>query len=60
MKERNKKWSKPKLIILTRGKHEEMVLVVCKFYGHSGPGDQVQECFLSDGGCGTCWSGSDT
>ena len=33
MEKKKSKWSKPKLIILTRGKPEESVLVACKSEG---------------------------
>ena len=45
---KKKKWGKPKLIILIRGKHEEAVLQGCKAYSSgSGPADH------HSGGCYT-------
>lgn len=38
--EKTKKWKKPKLIVLNRGKPEEFVLTACKTHiqGMNGPG----------------------
>ena len=47
-----KKWEKPKLIVLVRGRPEEMVLTQCKG-GSAGPDRQESACgtiML----CGTC------
>ena len=41
---RKKKWSKPKLIILTRAKPEEMVLSGCKLNLPYGLGMSVMGC----------------
>ena len=66
MIENKPKWEKPKLIILTRGRPEEMVLGMCKGNGYgegfglSGPGDEVQACFHHEGTCSTCSSSSET
>jgi hypothetical protein len=45
---KKKKWGKPKLLILTRGKPEEAVLMVCKAetaWG-SGPDKSNSKCWL--------------
>jgi len=53
--DKKEKWSKPKLIILTRGKPEESVLAACK--GANG-GDNISNiadtCY--DGDCVACFS----
>lgn len=41
-----KKWDKPKLIILTRGKPEERVLVYCKGTPFGGPDNYDDLCLL--------------
>lgn len=48
-----KKWGKPKLIILTRGKPEERVLAVCKIDWPTHP-------VGPDGGVGSCAGASCT
>ncbi len=35
---KTKKWVKPKLIVLARGRPEEAVLGTCKYSGQNGPG----------------------
>ncbi|MDP8230005.1 MAG: hypothetical protein P9L93_02760 [Candidatus Gorgyraea atricola] len=48
-KEAKKKWEKPKLIILTKGKPEEWVLQSCKtFPGMIGPDNAFASCFRVD------------
>lgn len=46
MMKKQKKWSKPQLIILGRGKTEENVLAGCKRSGIHGPGSNwTDQCF---------------
>ncbi|MBU1006589.1 MAG: hypothetical protein KKH08_03230 [Candidatus Omnitrophica bacterium] len=42
------KWGKPKLIVLTRGKPEEMVLAACKGFDPVGPGDSWGVCVFEE------------
>lgn len=50
-----KKWAKPKLIILTRGKPEESVLAGCKVnLGGGGPNNDALDCDTWDGSNSTC------
>ena len=46
MRKGNKKgkWSKPKLIVLARGKPEERVLAYCKADPGAGPGSRERHC----------------
>lgn len=40
-----KKWDKPELIVLVRGRPEEKVLMLCKLlYAHGGPLDDDTGC----------------
>jgi hypothetical protein len=55
---KKKKWGKPKLIILTRGKPEEAVLEVCKTYNYSVPGSNHNQCEQNKRKCPHCWSRS--
>lgn len=41
---KKKKWDRPKLIILTRGKPEERVLDGCKIGGDIGPESALSTC----------------
>ena len=43
-KKAKKKWTKPKLIVLVRGKPEEGVLTSCKIGGSIGPESAVDTC----------------
>ena len=53
-----KKWSKPKLLVLVRGKPEEMVLAGCKvWHGPVAYGTLVVNC-VSTGGASAYWNGS--
>ena len=49
------KWEKPKLVILTRGKPEERVLVACKLTPpcteSTGPQNGWSRCMLNPGNC---------
>lgn len=58
MEKKKEKWGKPKLIILVRGKPDEMVLAACKTYGGSGPNDIADGCDLADFTCNSCSSGA--
>ncbi len=55
-----KKWEKPKLIVLVRGKTEEFVLTQCKDSGVVGSSStDLNGCFAMDwtnggGQCGAC------
>ena len=54
-----KKWEKPKLIILTRGKPDEFVLTACKtsIQGTNGPdGYDGDGCFFRNSPCSTLGS----
>ena len=43
-----KKWSKPKLIVLTRGDSQENILAACKNQDEpGGPGAVFNDCWLS-------------
>lgn len=54
--QKRKKWKKPLLIALLRGRPEESVLVGCKVY--AGPGDspwnEDLNCYELDTECGGC------
>ncbi len=61
------KWTKPQLIVLTRGTPEEAVLTHCKRIDNSGPivpqtvdqiGCDQGDVLSSDGKCGACQSRS--
>jgi len=43
-----KEWQKPQLLILTRGKPEEVILSACKGDVGSGPDDYQWACRLQD------------
>ncbi len=50
--EKKTNWAKPRLIILTRGKPEERVLLACKIIGLVGPGYGSSDgCNGDDGAC---------
>ncbi len=49
---KKKKWDKPMLTVLTRGKPEERVLGACKGSYAGGGGVGLNVCFI---GCGICW-----
>ncbi len=52
-----KKWEKPKLIVLVKGRPEEAVLLLCKTNGQSGgPQSYNQYCDLGSGPS-TCCNG---
>jgi hypothetical protein len=40
---RGKKWEKPQMIVLLRGKPEESVLLSCKFDGKDGPSPKKKQ-----------------
>jgi hypothetical protein len=48
-----KPWSKPKLVVLIRGKPEETVMQTCKGAGLTGPGTDNVEC-VSTSVCRPC------
>jgi len=48
------KWGKPKLIVLTRGKPEERVLVACKELLHPGSSSIMDDNYLQDPLCVGC------
>ena len=52
--ESKKKWNKPKLIILTRGKSGERVLIICKNGSPSGPAIYAYNCQQFAVGCPPC------
>ncbi|TAM38443.1 hypothetical protein EPN54_04245 [bacterium] len=52
---KKKKWGKPKLIILTRGKPEEGVLMQCKMTWLSGSGGGAWACVSSHDSVGCVW-----
>jgi hypothetical protein len=56
MEKKKEKWSKPKLIILARGKPEESVLHNCA-WGSKAPNSSTDhyECY-TDGGCTSCFT----
>jgi hypothetical protein len=57
MEKKKPKWGKPKLIVLTRGKPEERVLLACKVEGSgSGPDQNYYVCQTgpTDMMCGPC------
>ena len=56
---KKEKWGKPKLIILTRGKPEERVLVGCKWTSAGGPLAADNACGASGSGC-RCYNNSQT
>lgn len=45
---KKKKWKKPQLIVLVRGRPEESVLTVCKYYDGiiSGPNNDNVRCHV--------------
>jgi hypothetical protein len=49
-----KKWEKPQLIVLSRGKPEELVLMSCKKLNnsYSGPTHDYRFCTI----VGNCWN----
>lgn len=49
MKEIKKVWQKPRLLVLTRGKAEEAVLVICKLAEYVG-GPAITNCWAVGGG----------
>ena len=62
-----KKWQKPKLIVLVRGKSEEAVLAGCKSAAPGGPVPSQGSCkVMYSGSCSTgsggnaCFSGANT
>ncbi len=48
---KSKVWTKPKLIVLFKGRSEEAVLQVCKTSGRTGP--NVNNCVLYTVRCST-------
>jgi len=51
-----KKWKKPELVILARGKREESVLTACK-YNPTGPTGNNATCRdMEQGWCDACWN----
>jgi len=46
---KTKVWTKPKLIVLFKGRPEEAVLQVCKTSGRSGP--NVNNCTIYSSAC---------
>ena len=55
----NKKqlWEKPKLIVIVRGKPEELVLSHCKGFALDGPESNyggLRPCWIEIGGCVEC------
>lgn len=52
-----KKWARPKLTVLIKGKHEEGVLATCKVSG-SGGGNQSSffACYWPSSCGGVCWT----
>lgn len=55
-----KTWKKPQLVILVRGKPEELVLTPCKaeLQASEGPGDYNNLCRYGDGGPCHSWGDS--
>lgn len=51
---RKEKWEKPKLIVLTRGKPEEMLLTTCKASTDIGSSASASQTPCSDGYCADC------
>lgn len=51
---KKKKWEKPKLIILTRGKPEERVLIACKAGVLGGLSANAVGCFVGYPSCVLC------
>jgi hypothetical protein len=49
-----RKWTRPQLVVLTRGNPEEAVLSACKNGGHAvaGPNYDFERCYLNGGSCG--------
>lgn len=42
-----KKWEKPELIVLVRGKPDEAILLACKWGFYGGAGSQDDRCQIS-------------
>ena len=59
---KKEKWGKPKLIILTRGKPEESVLMACKVAGEAAWQDERGGCQGTEAGavCNLCSEVEDT
>ncbi len=57
-----KRWTKPRLIVLARGTPEENVLDGCKLSGNPrvGPDSNMQVGCARQNGCGACQSRSGT
>ena len=54
MQENKPKWSKPKLIVLLRGKKEEITLAECKYSTQLlGPSAEFNACYVRGRTCGT-------
>ncbi len=49
------KWRKPKLLVLVRGKPEEMVCSACKSAGYGAPGGNSGSHGVQQGGCYMNW-----
>lgn len=49
-----KTWQKPKLIVLVRGKSEELILQFCKTTGGGGPLSDLADCISDELYCGDC------
>lgn len=49
-----KRWTEPKLFVLTRGRPEEAVLLVCKTHGGTYSTTDSTECGWKDGEEGVC------
>lgn len=52
---KKKKWGKPKLIILSRGKPEEGVLMQCKMSWSGGAGGSASGCVSARDSVGCVW-----
>jgi hypothetical protein len=55
-----KPWTPPELVVLTRGKAEESVLLVCKGGATGGPLDAFGMCAHVLPGCAGCESKADS
>ncbi len=51
---KKEKWEKPQLIVLVRGKPEEMVLQACKGNPEGGPDETDDACFVNVSTCIPC------
>lgn len=49
-----KKWEKPKLIVLVKGRPEEAILAGCKGGDFTGAAQVVAQCVTDIDGCGAC------